>query len=121
MNQSKSWEEFRDACNYSNIPGENMVWADRDGNIGWQSVGIAPVRNTHSGLVPVMGDGRYEWDNYLPIIDKPNVFNPKDDFFATANQNVTPNSYKIWNAIGFSWSDPYRGYRIVDILSSNNK
>ena len=107
MNQSKSWEEFRDACNYSNIPGENMLWADRDGNIGWQSVGIAPVRNTHSGLVPVMGDGRYEWDNYLPIIDKPNVFNPKDDFFATANQNVTPNSYKIWNAIGFSWSDPY--------------
>ena len=121
MNQSKSWEEFRDACNYSNIPGENMVWADRDGNIGWQSVGIAPVRNTHSGLVPVMGDGRYEWDNYLPIIDKPNVFNPKDDFFATANQNVTPNSYKIWNAIGFSWSDPYRGDRIDDILSSNNK
>ena len=93
MNQSKSWEEFRDACNYSNIPGENMVWADRDGNIGWQSVGIAPVRNSHSGLVPVMGDGRYEWDNYLPIIDKPNVFNPKDDFFATANQNVTPVSY----------------------------
>ena len=121
MNQSKSWEEFRDACNYSNIPGENMVWADKDGNIGWQAVGIAPIRNTHSGLVPVMGDGRYEWDGYIPIINKPNVFNPKDEYFATANQNVTPNSYKNWNAIGFSWSDPYRGDRIDDVLSSKTQ
>ena len=56
MNQSNSWEEFREACNYSHIPGENMVWADKEGNIGWQAVGIAPIRNTHSGLVPVMGD-----------------------------------------------------------------
>ena len=121
MNQSKSWEEFRDACNYSNIPGENMIWADREGNIGWQAVGIAPIRNTHSGLVPVMGDGRYEWENYLPIIEKPNIFNPKEDFFATANQNVTPISYDKWNAIGFSWSDPYRGDRVDDILSSEKK
>ena len=121
MNQSKSWEEFRDACNYSNIPGENMIWADKDGNIGWQAVGIAPIRNTHSGLVPVMGDGRYEWVEYLPIIEKPNIFNPKEDFFATANQNVTPISYDKWNAIGFSWSDPYRGDRVDNILSSKNK
>ena len=121
MNQSKSWEEFRDACNYSNIPGENMIWADKDGNIGWQAVGIAPIRNTHSGLVPVMGDGRYEWVEYLPIIEKPNIFNPKEDFFATANQNVTPISYDKWNAIGFSWSDPYRGDRVDDIVSSKNK
>ena len=121
MNQSKSWEEFREACNYSNIPGENMIWADKEGNIGWQAVGIAPIRNTHSGLVPVMGDGRYEWVDYLPIIEKPNIFNPKEGFFATANQNVTPISYDKWNAIGFSWSDPYRGDRVDDILSSKKK
>ena len=121
MNQSNSWEEFREACNYSNIPGENMVWADKDGNIGWQAVGIAPIRNTHSGMVPVMGDGKYEWDGYLPIIEKPNIFNPSEEFFATANQNVTPLSYDKWNAIGFSWSDPFRGDRVNDVLSSNNK
>ena len=44
MDQAKNWEEFREASNYSNIPGENMIWADRDGNIGWQAVGIAPIR-----------------------------------------------------------------------------
>ena len=50
-----------------------MVWADKDGTIGWQAVGIAPIRNTHSGLVPVMGDGNYEWDGYLPIKEKPHI------------------------------------------------
>ena len=59
--------------------------------------------------------------DYLPIIEKPNIFNPKEDFFATANQNVTPISYDKWNAIGFSWSDPYRGDRVNDILSSEKK
>src|SRR5699024_12462313 len=44
MNQSKTWDEFREACTYSYIPGENMVWADKDGNIGWQAVGITPIR-----------------------------------------------------------------------------
>ena len=44
MNQAKSWTEFKLACSFSNIPGENMIWADRLGNIGWQTVGIAPIR-----------------------------------------------------------------------------
>lgn len=121
MDQAKNWEEFRDACNYSNIPGENMVWADKEGNIGWQAVGIAPIRNNFSGLVPVPGDGRYEWDGYLPIIQKPNDLNPSKGFIATANQNVTPKNYKHWNAIGFSWSDPYRGDRLNEVLSSDKK
>ena len=120
MNQSQSWEEFREACSYSHIPGENMVWADKEGNIGWQAVGIAPIRNTHSGMVPVMGDGNYEWDGYLLISEKPNVFNPKQGYFASANQNVTPESYENWNAIGFSWSDPYRGDRVNSVLSKDS-
>jgi len=118
MDQSKNWDEFREACTYFNIPGENMVWADKYGDIGWQAVGIAPIRNTHSGMVPVSGDGNFEWDGYLPIIEKPNVFNPQRGFISTANQNVTPSSYENWNAIGFDWSDPYRGERIDRILES---
>ncbi|MEK9756583.1 MAG: penicillin acylase family protein [Bacteroidota bacterium] len=118
MDQSKNWDEFREASTYFNIPGENMVWADKYGDIGWQAVGIAPIRNTHSGMVPVSGDGNFEWDGYLPIIEKPNVFNPQRGFISTANQNVTPSSYENWNAIGFDWSDPYRGERIDRILES---
>ncbi|MFT5998190.1 MAG: penicillin amidase [Neolewinella sp.] len=121
MDQAKTWDEFRDACNYSHIPGENMVWADKKGNIAWQSVGIAPIRNNFSGLVPVPGDGRYEWDGYLPIIQKPNTLNPPEGFFATANQNVTPANYEHWDAIGFSWSDPFRGDRVEEVLGAGKK
>lgn len=121
MDQAKTWEEFREACNYSHIPGENMIWADKNGNIGWQSVGIAPIRRNFSGLVPVPGDGRYEWDGYLPIIEKPNVFNPTSGFFASANQNVTPDDYEHWDAIGFTWADPFRGERVEEVLGAGNK
>ncbi len=121
MDQAKTWEEFRAACNYSHIPGENMIWADKEGNIGWQAVGIAPIRRNFSGLVPVPGDGRYEWDGYLPIIQKPNTTNPEAGFFATANQNVTPEDYEHWDAIGFSWSGPYRGDRVNEVLASKDK
>ncbi len=121
MDQAKDWEEFRAACNYSNIPGENMIWADTLGNIGWQAVGIAPIRRNFSGMVPVPGDGRYEWDGYLPIIEKPNQFNPTKGFIATANQNVTPDDYPHWDAIGYGWSDSFRGMRINEVLGSNSK
>jgi len=121
MDQAKSWEQFREACTYSHIPGENMVWADNKGNIGWQAVGIAPIRRNFSGLVPVPGDGRYEWDGYLPIINKPNDYNPAQGFLATANQNVTPTQYNHWDAIGFSWADPYRGDRVNEVLGAAKK
>lgn len=121
MNQAKNWEEFRDACNYSNIPGENMIWADKEGNIGWQAVGIAPIRRNFSGLVPVPGDGRYEWDGYLPIKQKPHDYNPDNGFISTANQNVTPENYTEWDIIGYLWSDPFRGDRLKEVLGSGKK
>jgi len=121
MDQATSWEEFRDACSYSNIPGENMVWAGRDGTIGWQAVGIAPVRGSWSGLVPVPGDGRYEWDGYLPIKAKPHVVNPEAGFFATANNDLIPRDYPYMDAVGFEWSDPYRWARIVEVLDGGTR
>ena len=121
MDQAKNWGQFREASNYSNIPGENMVWADRDGNIGWQAVGIAPVRRNWSGLVPVPGDGRYEWDGYLPIKAKPHVSNPPEDYFATANNDLIPRDYPYMDAVGFTWSDPYRWLRVVEVLEGGTR
>jgi penicillin amidase len=121
MDQAETWEEFREACSYSNIPGENMIWADRTGTIGWQSVGIAPIRRNWSGLVPVPGDGRYEWDGYLPIRDKPHIVDPADGYFATANNDLIPRDYPYMDAVGYSWSDPYRWLRIVEVLASGTR
>ncbi|HLS28992.1 MAG TPA: penicillin acylase family protein, partial [Opitutales bacterium] len=50
MNQAQTWEEFRDACSFNHMPGENMLWADADGNIGWQATGLAPLRPNWSGV-----------------------------------------------------------------------
>ena len=121
MDQAKSWEEFREACNYSNIPGENMVWAGRDGTIGWQAVGIAPIRRNWSGLIPVPGDGRYEWDGFLPIKAKPHVVNPPEGYFATANNDLIPRDYGYMDAIGFEWADPYRWARVSEVLGSGRR
>jgi penicillin amidase len=121
MNQARDFAEFREACSYSHIPGENMVWADRRGNIGWQAVGIAPIRRNFSGMVPVPGDGRYEWDGYLPIQAKPNIYNPESGVIITANENVTPPAYQYPEALGYSWADPYRGNRIREVLLSGRR
>jgi penicillin amidase len=121
IDQATDWESFREACSYSHIPGENMIWADKKGNIGWQAVGIIPVRKNFSGYVPVPGDGRFEWAGYLPIKERPHLFNPSKGFFATANQNVTPTNYTQWDAIGYTWADPFRGNRIDQVLEPNKK
>jgi penicillin amidase len=121
MDQARDWEEFRDACAYSNIHGENMVWADREGNIGWQAVGIAPLRRHFSGMVPVPGDGRFEWDGYLPIKAKPHELNPPRGWIETSNSNYTTPDYPYPEAIGYTWSGPFRWARASEVLDSGRK
>lgn len=118
MDQAHSWREFEDACGYSRIPAENMVWADKDGNIGYQAVGIAPLRPNWSGLVPVAGDGRYEWDGYLPIQALPHVLNPEKGFFNTSNNYLIPPGWPYKDALHYLWADAYRANRVEEFLKS---
>lgn len=119
MDQARTWQEFRDACSFSRTPSENMVWADREGNIGWQAVGITPLRPNWDGLLPVPGDGRYEWDGYLPIKSLPHVTNPPEGYFASANQDNIPAGYPY--SVGFMWADPFRQARIQEVLGSSRR
>lgn len=121
MDGATTWEEFREACSYSHIPGENMIWADSKGNIGWQTVGIAPIRKNWDGLVPVPGDGSYEWEGYLPIKDLPNVFNPQKGFWVTANENLVAKDYPHRHAVGWEWADSSRANRLNAALDSKAK
>ncbi len=118
MDQAHSWNEFLDACAYSRIPAENMVWADKDRNIGYQAVGIAPQRPNWSGLVPVPGDGRYEWDGYLPIKALPHVLNPEKGFFNTSNNYLIPPGWPYKEALHYVWTDPYRSESVAEFLGS---
>ena len=121
MDQATTWEEFVEACSYSRIPSENMVWADRAGNIGYQAVGVSPIRPNHSGLVPVPGDGRYEWDGFLPIKALPSVLNPPKGYFGTANNYTlldVPGRYPYWEALHYTWGDQMRAARVEEVLAN---
>ncbi len=119
IDQAGSWDEFRQACAYFLTPSENMVWADVNGQIGWQAVGLAPRRANWDGLLPVPGDGRYEWDGFLLATDLPYVANPSQGWFATANQDNLPLGYP--HSVGFQWTDPFRFARIEEVLGSGRR
>jgi penicillin amidase len=121
MGQAKSWEEFREACKYNHVPAENMVWADKAGNIGWQATGISPIRRKHSGLVASLGDGSMDWEGILPMLDRPHSVNPKEGFIVTANENVSPADYAFPEALGYEWADAFRGDRIREVLGKTDK
>jgi penicillin amidase len=86
-----------------------------DGNIGWKVAGLTPVRQGWNGLLPVPGDGRFEWQGFLPAAELPGEFNPERHFLATANHNVLPPGYD--KVLGFDWASPERFQRIVEVLS----
>jgi len=123
MNQAGSWEEFREAVAHNHVPGENMVWADRSGTIGWQPGGIAPVRRNFSGMVPIPGDGRFEWDGFLPILELPHRVDPPEGYLATANANLTsPFDYdRLDDVLYYLWADPFRQARVNEVLASGRR
>ena len=126
MNQARTWAEFRQACYFSRVPGENMIWAGRPtatkpAEIGWQAVGLAPIRPNFTGLVPVPGDGRFEWGGYLPISKLPNKHNPPEGYVVTANNNLTEVNFPNRNAIGWTWSGPSRAHRIEEVLNDGKR
>jgi penicillin G amidase len=119
IDQASNWTEFREACRHFLTPSENLVWADVDGHIGWQAVGLAPIRANGNGLMPVPGDGRYEWNGYLPASELPYLADPPRGRFATANQDNLPGGYPF--AVGYEWTDPFRFARIEEVLGSDRR
>ncbi|MBI1340471.1 penicillin acylase family protein [bacterium] len=115
LNQAASWDEFRAAAAYHLMPSENLVWADKSGAIGWQSVGIVPVRDGWTGLLPVPADGRHEWSGFVAGADMPHVVNPPSGYFATANEfNVPAGDTRLF---GLKWAEPFRKQRLDEVLS----
>ena len=103
-------------------PAENHVYADTQGNIGYQPAGLFPRRENFDGLLPVPGDGQYEWNGFFAINVLPSEFNPDRGFIATANAMTLPPDYPIDKyRIGFEWSSPWRQRRIENVLQRQRK
>jgi penicillin amidase len=114
LDRARNWQEFEAAMPRWKVPSENIVYADREGNIGEHSTGLAPLRSNGSGLLPVPGKGGYEWNGFIPNGSLPHSYNPVEGFMATANQKMIPDDYPY--AVAYEWYEPFRYLRIKEVL-----
>jgi penicillin amidase len=122
LTHAKDWKDFKAASNAWGAPPLNLVYADTKGNIGWAASGRTPVRKNWDGLMPVPGDGRYEWEGFLVKDLLPSSFNPEQGFFATANEYNLPADYPAEERkVAFEWTDPSRVSRIKEVLAADPK
>jgi penicillin amidase len=120
INLASNWDQFREALSYWDAPSQNFVYADVEGNIGYQMPGRIPIRVPgHEGMVPVPGwTGEYEWQGFIPFDELPTVLNPPTGFVATANNKVVPDDYPY--LLTHDWSASYRAQRISDLLAADD-
>ena len=117
ISRAQNWKEFRSALGRWKLPPENFVYADVDGNIGYQAAGLVPIRKNWDGLLPVPGDsGKFEWSGFYALDDLPHLFNPPEQFAATANNNTLPPGER--RHLGSDWDSPFRVNRIREVLSA---
>ena len=120
VNMAQNWEQFREAFKKFAGPGQNVVYADVDGHIGYQATGLIPTRASGDGSLPVNGaDDAHKWTGYIPFEQLPSIYDPPSGLLATANSRITPNDYK--HSVSTQWRSPYRTERIVRVLRANKK
>ena len=120
VDAAQNWEEFRKAFSQLDAPGQNVVYADLDGNIGFQSTGHVPIRAAGDGSLPVSGaDDAHEWTSYIPFDKLPSIYNPPSGVIATANGRITPDRYPY--SISAQWEAPWRAERIYHVLESGRR
>jgi len=121
INLAHDWASLREAYKLHVSP-TNHHYADIDGNTGWHASGFVPKRPRHDGLFPAPGDGGYDWTGILKVEEMPNIYNPKQGWFASANEMNLPSDYPYKDRkISFSWSDSFRHDRIAEVLSAQPK
>ena len=117
IDRARDWPTFKAAAYRWRLPTENLIYADVDGNIGWIAAGLNPNR-TWSGLLPVPGDGRFEWKGFLPFSQLPQSFNPAGGIIATSNNNIMPKGYA--HQLNYEWATPYRADRVKNQLGKRS-
>ncbi len=120
VNIAQNWQDFRSAFSLLDAPGQNVVYADVDGNIGYQTTGKVPIRAAGDGSLPASGaDNTHEWAGYIPYEKLPSIYNPPSGIIATANGRITPDSYPY--SVSMEWEAPWRTARIYHVLESGRK
>jgi len=119
MNRAQNWQEFRTAARNFDVPAQNLVYADIEGNIGYQLPGKFPIRAKGEGRYPVPGwTDEYEWQGYIDFEQLPTSFNPSQGYIATAN-NLVASEYPY--LITTDWVYGYRAKRIVEMIEQQSQ
>jgi penicillin amidase len=117
FDKAQNWEEFREAARGFHVPAQNLLYADVEGNIGYQMPGDVPIRAKGDGTLPVPGwTDEYEWTGFIPFEEQPYTFNPAEGYIVTANNQVPPNDYPY--LITQDWDYGFRANRIVDMIEN---
>lgn len=116
VNRARSGAELRECLRGFGCPAQNVVYADVDGNIGYQLAAAVPVRRTGRGQAPVPGwTGEHDWIGTVPFEELPHVENPPEGFLATANNQVVDEAYPHYLSV--MWEPPFRIRRIRQRLA----
>ena len=115
IDQAKNWQEFTAALRDFNVPMQNCVYADEEGNIGYYAAGLVPIRKQGNGAIPVPGStDDYDWNGFVPFEALPHALNPPSGMIATANGRIVPDNYPYF--ITSRWEAPFRTARIFQLL-----
>lgn len=123
INTSASFDEFRKAAGLLDAPAQNIVYADRDGHIGYQAAGRVPVRGVGRTSSPVPSDGTwphpgwdsaYDWRGTVPTTSLPWAQDPAEGFIVAANQSVTGPGAEV--KISSDWDYGFRATRVRNLL-----
>jgi len=115
--RTRDFAAFRGGMKHWGAPPVNQVYADTKGNIGWVASGMVPKRPNWDGLMPVPGDGRFEWDGFLTYDQLPSRSNPAAGYITTSNEFNLPADYPYKERKpGFEWTNDSRHKRIDEVL-----
>jgi penicillin amidase len=119
INKSKNWNEFKNAVQYFTVPGQNFVYGDAQGNIGYICAARLPIRTSNSPTLIYDGTtDKNDWKGFVPYDEMPKLFNPPQNFIASANNKTIANfKYHISNI----WEPSSRIERITELLNSKPK
>jgi penicillin amidase len=117
FNNAQNWEQFRESARMFHVPAQNILYADMDGNIGYQMPGDIPIRANGDGTLPVPGwTDEYDWTGFIPFEELPYAFNPDSGYIVTANNQTHPWDYPYF--VTTDWNYGFRAERIVDMIEN---
>jgi penicillin amidase len=118
--KARDIQEVQEALRYWELPGQNLVFADAKGDIGYWCCATVPIRPKGDGILPMAGwNGEHEWRGYVPFDERPHLINPVEGFVATANNKIAGGDYPYM--ISHYWEPPERITRIRQLLTTKNK